>query len=98
MEILLSGRRWESLEQLHERPQSYVERDYRTGDLRYTYYPSGETLFQHQYYKHEGKLGQWKHNCDTFFRALPPDILIVTSALKYVGRPADVIGFDGFER
>ena len=91
-------KRWESFVQVEECPTNWVERDYPSGYLRYTLYPSGETLLQHPFYQLENKLAKWRRCRDAFFEKLPADLPILTPQYKYVGVPRDVIGFDGYER
>lgn len=90
-----------------DKPSEYIERDFPNNSLRYTHYPSGNTLLQHEYYRYENKLSLWRERRDAFFQQYDPKLPILTAS----GKPApissfepktiripDIIGFDGYDR
>jgi hypothetical protein len=91
---------WGSLTPVASIPTVFIEQDFAGfgGHLRYTIYPTGETLVQQPFYRREWKLTQWKDTRDAFFKQVPPDTLILTVSRKRVGTASQAIGFDGFER
>ena len=81
---------WESYVEV-EHPQEWILRDFPLGHIRYTHYPSQESLLKQPCYT----LQEWCKKRDAFFGKFPPGIFILNERSKYIGTPADVIGFDG---